>query len=399
VLPVFALGMNPGIGTAFLLLFEDLAKRRYLMAKQKKNGIQTDRRPEFHSGSRLLNRTFFLILLAGAALLVFFVARVFLLPILLAAIAAALFYPLNRRVLKNLKGRSSLSALFSVAIFCLIILVPAALLGYLVTQNVIEVTRLVNRNVPQIRSWIQSVESWISTLPFVQGQRVSTLIDSSRLVNIIQRAGSTLVEGATSLAGNIARTMLMLFVFIYSLFFLIRDGEKALQSVSEAIPLPREDKAAITDKFVSVSRATLKSTFIIGGIQGAIGTILFAALGIPGAVLFGVLFLVLAAIPGLGPAVVWLPSTVILFSLGKYFHGAVMLVIGAGVIPLIDYILRPRLVGKDTQLHPLLVFIGVLGGVALFGIWGLLFGPLAMSVAVTLVTIFKRIFKGELKEI
>jgi predicted PurR-regulated permease PerM len=369
------------------------------MSKQKKSEKESDRHSEFYSGSRRLNRTFFLILLAGAALLVFFVAKVFLLPILLASIAAALFYPLHRAILKSLKGRSTLAALFSVVIFCLIILIPIALLGYVVTQNVIEVTRLVNRNVPQIKSWLQGVDSWISTLPFVQGQRVSALFDSARLINIIQRTGTTLVEGATSLAGNIARTMLLLFVFIYSLFFLIRDGNKALISVSEAIPLPKEDKLAIIDKFVSVSRATLKSTFIIGGIQGTIGTILFLALGIPGAVLFGVLFLVLAAIPGLGPAVVWLPSTVILFTLKKYLQGVIMLVIGAGVIPVIDYTLRPRLVGKDTQLHPLLVFIGVLGGVALFGIWGLLFGPLAMSVAVTLVTIFKRIFKGELKEI
>jgi predicted PurR-regulated permease PerM len=304
-----------------------------------------------------------------------------------------------RRILKRFKQKTTLAALFSVLIFCLIILIPIALLGYLVTQNVIEITRLVNRNLAQIGIWFQSVESWIVNLPFIEGQRVSTLIDSARLVDIIQQAGSTLVDGATSLAGNIARVLLLLFVFIYSLFFLIRDGDKALLSISEAIPLPREDKLAIIDKFVSVSRATLKSTFLIGGIQGVIGTILFLVLGIPGAVLFGVLFLVLAAIPGLGPAVIWLPTTIILFALGRYFQAAVMLVIGGGVIPLVDYLLRPRLVGKDTQLHPLLVFIGVLGGVALFGIWGLLFGPLAMSVAVTLVTIFKRIFKGELKEI
>jgi len=369
------------------------------MAKEKKNRHQPDRSEELQSGSHRLNRTFFLILLAGAALLVFFVAKVFLVPILLAAIAAALFYPLHRRILKRFRDRSSLAALVSVAIFCLIILVPIALLGYLVTQNVIEVTRLVNRNIPQIKTWLQSIQSWIATLPFIEGQRASALIDSTRLVNIIQQAGSTLVEKATSLAGNIARTLLLLFVFIYSLFFLIRDGDKALLSVSEAIPLPKEDKLAIIDKFVSVSRATLKSTFLIGGVQGTIGTILFLGLGIPGAVLFGFLFLVLAAIPGLGPAVIWLPATVILFGLGMYLQGVIMLVIGGGVIPLVDYILRPRLVGKDTKLHPLLVFIGVLGGVALFGIWGLLFGPLAMSVAVTLVTIFKRIFKGELKEI
>jgi len=180
---------------------------------------------------------------------------------------------------------------------------------------------------------------------------------------------------------------------------MIRDGDKALLSASAAIPLPKEDRQAIIDKFVSVSRATLKSTFLIGGIQGSIGAILFFALGIPGSVLFGVLFLVLAAIPGLGPAVIWLPTTLILFALGNYLEAVIMLVIGGGLIPLVDYLLRPRLVGRDTQLHPLLVFIGVLGGVSLFGIWGLLFGPLAMSVAVTLLSIFKRIFNVELKEI
>ncbi|UCF99239.1 MAG: AI-2E family transporter [Spirochaetaceae bacterium] len=369
------------------------------MAKEKKNQPEEKRPTTVRRDSQRLNRTFFLVLLAGAALLVFFVARVFLLPVLLAAIAAALFHPLNRRILRRVGNRSTLAAFISLLIFCLIILIPIALLGYLVTQNVIEVTRLVNRNIPQIRIWLQSAESWIANLPFVEGRRISSLIDSTRLVAIIQQTGSTLVEGATSFAGNVARVLFLLFVFIYSLFFLIRDGDKALLSISEAIPLPKEDKLAITDKFVSVSRATLKSTFLIGGIQGVIGTILFLALGIPGAVLFGALFLVLAAIPGLGPAVIWLPTTLILFALDRYFQAALMLVIGGGLIPLVDYVLRPRLVGQDTQLHPLLVLIGVLGGVSLFGIWGLLFGPLAMSVAVTLVSIFKRIFKGELREI
>ena len=145
--------------------------------------------PEPIRQSRLPARVFLgvavVLLLAGAALLVFFVARVFLLPILLAAIAAALFYPLHRRILARFKGRVSLAALVSVAIFCLIILVPIGLIGYLVTQNVIEVSRLINRNIPQIRGWIQSVESWIVTLPFIEERRASSLIDSARLINII----------------------------------------------------------------------------------------------------------------------------------------------------------------------------------------------------------------------
>jgi predicted PurR-regulated permease PerM len=365
----------------------------------KKRILEEGKSGQPQSGSQRLNRIFFLILLIGAALLVFFVARVFLLPILLAAIAAALFYPLHRRILKRVKQKSTLAAFFSLFIFCLIILIPIAVLGYLVTENVIEVTRLINRNIPQIKIWLQNVDSTISNLPFVEGQRISGLIDSTRVVGIIQQSLSSILQSTTNIMGNVARVLLLFFVFLYSLFFMIRDGDKALLSASAAIPLRKEDKQAIIDKFVSVSRATLKSTFLIGGIQGTIGAILFFALGIPGSVLFGVLFLVLAAIPGLGPAVIWLPTTLILFALGNHLEAVIMLVIGGGLIPLVDYLLRPRLVGKDTQLHPLLVFIGVLGGVSLFGIWGLLFGPLAMSVAVTLLLIFKRIFNVELKEI
>ena len=365
----------------------------------KKRILDEGKSGQPQSGSQRLNRIFFLILLIGAGLLVFFVARVFLLPILLAAIAAALFYPLHRRILQTVKQKSTLAAFFSLGIFCLIILIPIAVLGYLVTENVIEVTRLINRNIPQIKIWLQSVDSTISNLPFVEGQRISGLIDTARVVGIIQQSLSSILQSTTNLMGNVARVLLFFFVFLYSLFFMIRDGDKALLSASAAIPLPKEDRQAIIDKFVSVSRATLKSTFLIGGIQGSIGAILFFALGIPGSVLFGVLFLVLAAIPGLGPAVIWLPTTLILFALENYLEAVIMLVIGGGLIPLVDYLLRPRLVGRDTQLHPLLVFIGVLGGVSLFGIWGLLFGPLAMSVAVTLLSIFKRIFNVELKEI
>lgn len=351
------------------------------------------------SGSRKLNRSFFLVLLALALVLVFFVARSYLLPLTLAAIAAALFHPLYKRILRSVHSRETTAALVSLLIFCLIIVVPVALLAYLITQNVLDLMRLVNQNLPQLRNWLQQLEEAIGRLPFVEGQRVSDLIDSERLLGVIQQAGSRLVGAATGLAGDVVRLLLLFFVFLYSLFFLLRDGGKGLRWLAEALPLPEGDRLALIDKFVSVSRATLKSTFLIGGAQGVIGGLLFLALRIPGAVLVGVLFLVLAAIPGLGPVVIWLPTTAALVAARRYWAAAFMLAVGGGLIPLVDYLLRPRLVGQDTRLHPLLVFIGVLGGVSLFGIWGLLFGPLAMSLLVTLLAIFKRIFGRELRGI
>lgn len=351
------------------------------------------------SGSQKLNRAFFLVLLTGALVLVYFVARPYLLPLALAAIAAALFHPLYKRILRGVHSRETPAALLSLLIFCLIIVLPVALLGYLLTQNLIDLVRLINQNMPQIRFWLEQAEAAVGRLPFVEGRRISELMDSERLLGVIQQAGSRLLGAATGLAGDVIRLLLLFFVFLYSLFYLIRDGGKGLRWLAEALPLPEADRLALIDKFVSVSRATLKSTFLIGGLQGVIGGVLFLALGIPGAALFGMLFLVLAAIPGLGPVVIWLPTAAVLVAVRRYGAAALMLGVAGGLIPLADYLLRPRLVGQDTRLHPLLVFIGVLGGVWLFGIWGLLFGPLAMSVLVTLLAIFKRIFRRELREI
>ena len=346
-----------------------------------------------------LKRAFFLILLAGATVLVIVVARFFLLPILLAALSAGLFYPVHRWIAGKLARRGGIAAMISMVLFCLIIVVPVAVLGYFVTDNLIQVGRMVTRNSDQIREFLGSLDARLKELPFMQNPRIAELIDLDQLADLLRRGGSWLLERTADLAGNIARSLLLFFVYLYCLYFFMRDGENALDRIPKALPLSLDDQRAVTDKFLSVTRATLKSTFIIGAIQGVLGGLLFFALGIGAPVLWGFGFLILAAIPGLGAVVIWLPTTVVLVVLGRYIQALVMLAVGGGVIPLVDYLLRPRLVGEDTQLHPVLVLVGVLGGVAVFGIWGLLLGPLVMGVAITLWGIFARIFRGELKEI
>jgi predicted PurR-regulated permease PerM len=190
----------------------------------------------------------------------------------------------------------------------------------------------------------------------------------------------------------------MFFVYLYSLFFFIRDGDRILRNINDAIPLPEEDKLAVGRKFLSVTRATLKSTFIIGGIQGLIGGVLYWAVGIEGPVLWGILIMIFGAIPGIGSVVIWLPTAAVLAILGQYGKTAIVIGVGAAVIPLAE-LLRPYLVGEDTRIHPVLVLVGVLGGIWIFGIVGLLLGPLIMGVAVTLWDIFKRMFGRELDKI
>ena len=368
------------------------------MSKDRANGGPRGARPR-RSSSQKLERTFFLLLLAGATALVLVVARVFLLPLLLAALSAALFHPVHGRIAARLSRRPGLASMISVILFCLIILVPAGVLGYFVTDNLIQVARLASRNSEQIREFLSSIDQRLRKLPALQNPRIGELIDLDRLADLASRAGSWLLERTAELAGDLARSLLLFFIYLYCLYFFMRDGEKALNRVPRAVPLSEEDRKAVTDRFLSVTRATLKSSFIIGAIQGVMGGLLFFLLGIGTPVLWGVGFLILAAIPGLGAVLIWLPATVVLAVLGRYVQALIMLAVGGGLIPLVDYLLRPRLVGEDTQMHPVLVLVGVLGGLAVFGIWGLLLGPLVMGVAVTLWGIFARIFRVELKRI
>jgi predicted PurR-regulated permease PerM len=156
------------------------------------------------------------------------------------------------------------------------------------TALVILVARTAERNSDQIRKFLGGLDERLKQLPALQDARIAEMVNLDRLAAPVQRAGRWLLERTAELAGNIARSPLLFFVYLYCLYFLMRDGEAALSRIPEAIPLSRDDRRAVTDKFLSVTRATLKSTFIVGAIQGVLGGLLFFALGIGAPVLGGV---------------------------------------------------------------------------------------------------------------
>lgn len=365
----------------------------------RSTGKHRNRIPGDTAKTERLKKGFFFLLLAGITALVVLVARSFLLPLLLAAISAGLAYPLKHRLGRRIPDKHNAATLITLVLFCLVIIVPVGLLGYFVVDSLIRLLTDINQNNIDLQSWFRQIEEALEVLPILQNPRINQFLSFDRFADMIQKSGTRFLEDLADLAGQTARSFLLLFIYLYSLYFFIRDGEKMLSFIASAVPLAEGDKRAVIDKFLSVTRATLKSTFVIGAVQGTIGGLLFFFLGIKAPVLWGTGFLILAAVPGLGAVLIWLPATIILLILGNIGKALIMLAVGGAVIPLADYILRPRIVGQDTQLHPILVFIGVLGGVAAFGLWGLLFGPLVMSIAVTVWGIFSRLFRNELEQI
>ena len=220
-----------------------------------------------------------------------------------------------------------------------------------------------------------------------------------------------LVAGATGyLGGFVARELanfvqatagflLLLFVMLYAMFFFLRDGRKMLGRILYVTPLSSEDEYRLVERFASVSRATLKGTLVIGAVQGGLVGIAFAVVGIGGAAFWGTLMAVLSIIPGLGTALVWVPAVIILAAGGNFVKAGGLCLFCALVVGSIDNLLRPVLVGKDTQMHELMIFFGTLGGIIMFGVMGMIIGPIVAALFVTIWEIYGVAFKDILPKV
>jgi predicted PurR-regulated permease PerM len=182
------------------------------------------------------------------------------------------------------------------------------------------------------------------------------------------------------------------------MFFFLVDGDKLLEKILYYIPLEDDDERRMLARFTSVSRATLKGTAVIGLVQGALAGIAFAVAGIPSAVFWAALMAVLSIIPGIGTALVWGPAAVILATQGHWGAASGLAFFCGVIVGGVDNFLRPRLVGKDTEMHDLLILFSTLGGIALFGFIGFIIGPIVAALFVTVWEIYGVVFKDVLPE-
>jgi predicted PurR-regulated permease PerM len=183
------------------------------------------------------------------------------------------------------------------------------------------------------------------------------------------------VDSVSAAARNTVGFLFDLFVMLYSTYFLLVHGRELLAQVMSLVPLRPQQKEVLVDKFLSVSRATLKGTLVIGVVQGGLAGLAFAVAGIGGAAFWGAVMAVLSVIPGVGTALVWVPAVLYLFATGQNMAAIGLLLWCAIVVGTIDNILRPVLVGKDTEMPDILVLFGTLGGLSLFGAVGFVIGP------------------------
>jgi predicted PurR-regulated permease PerM len=213
--------------------------------------------------------------------------------------------------------------------------------------------------------------------------------------------GSTSAFLFAALSATTRATAIFIFQFcvlLYTMFFFLIGGPGLLHRVLAYIPLTEADKQRMLEKFVSVTRATLKGTLLIGVTQGALSGLAFWAVGFDGAIFWGTVMTVLSIIPGIGGALVWVPASIILLTTGEVWQGIALGGFCAFIVGSVDNVLRPRLVGRDTQMHQLLIFFSTLGGLLLFGAMGFILGPILAALFVTSWEMFGISFRTALAE-
>ena len=209
--------------------------------------------------------------------------------------------------------------------------------------------------------------------------------------------GNFLFKSLSATTRGTVAFFLHLFVMLYAMFFFLMDGPTLIRRIRSYIPLREEDKDRMEERFMSVTRATIKGTFAIGAIQGALGGIGLAVAGIEGSIFWGAIMAVLSVIPGVGAAIVWAPAVIYLLAKGQILTGLLLLAWCAGVVGTVDNVLRPRLVGKDAKMPDLLILLSTLGGIVMFGAVGFIIGPIVAALFITIWDIYGAAFKDLLE--
>ncbi len=345
----------------------------------RKGPYVTIERRHVENGGLIL---FLMLITAGLILIVSGFAG----ALLWAALAALLFQPLFQRLLRRWPTRRNIAATVTLLIITVAVVIPALVLASLVVEQAAGVYTQMRSGQINFAAYFQQVHD---ALPI----RLRDALDhagygsleraQARLSQAIGSSASQLARRAFSLGANAAAFLLAFGVGLYVTFFLLRDGEHIGPAVVRALPLEPSVARRVADKFVAVTRATIKGSGVVALVQGALGAITFWIVGLPAALLWGVLMAIAALLPAVGPAIIWGPVAVYLLATGAIWQAVVVLLSGVLVIGLADNILRPILVGRDTGLPDWLVLVTTLGGIDALGLSGIVIGPLVGALFLT----------------
>ncbi|MDO9231054.1 MAG: AI-2E family transporter [bacterium] len=348
-----------------------------------------------------LNSTFLLILIVLAGICVYLVFKPFLVALFLAFVISQLFKKWYEKINQKFGNRPSLASLALCLILFFILVIPFLLTTSLVASETANLYQSIQKT-----DWQMRLKSF-SEKPIIKSAGLDLSVfnfqdngaDNSPQVNdSLKKVSGFIFSAIKKTYQGVTHFIFMTFVVFFSLYYLFKDGDAIIKKIMTLSPLKNSEESQLLKNFASVSKATLKGSLVIAIIQGFLLTIVFLITGVPSPVIWGVITTIASLIPLFGAGLVWLPASIIMFFMGNIWQGIVIIIFGALVVSTIDNFLRPMLVGKETSLHPILVFLSTVGGIALFGLVGVLLGPVIIVLLISLLDIYQTQFKDELEK-
>ena len=333
------------------------------------------------------NTFFFLFILVVAGIGAYLVFKPFIMAILMAVLVYLFFKDWYKWINKKLGKREALASFITCLLVFLFFITPLILIVTLVIAEagqfykVLQSSDLHSRfdyavNVPLIQQ-------------FLEDFNLKSFFQSEMFFGYLENVGNFFLKALRSTYQNTSQFIFAIFVMFFSLYYFFKDGKAILKKTIQLSPLKAREDKILLKKFGSVSKATLKGFLIIAVIQGFLTGLILWITGVSSPVFLGLITVPLSMIPLFGTGLVWIPAGLIMLAMGNVWQGITILLFGSLLISTVDYFLRPRLVGNQASLHPLLVFFATLGGIAVFGVAGFVIGPVIIVLFISLLETYK----------
>ena len=363
--------------------------------------------------SKLYPRIFFSVLFLAIILLGFFIARPFLPALFTGAIVAYLSYPLYQKILSKIKNKNAASFIVVILIVLLLTLPLLSIIGIVSKEAYDTYAALSQRNATLsqhnlgtnfMKVVCKDESFWACrTIKYFVGFLPNDDLDYYLQVTIEKITGF-IIKNVSGALASVPSFLLNFFVMIFVVYYLLKDGDSIAARIKNILPLKESHKQHVFDRFHHITYAMFYGNISIAVIQGVLGAIGFMIFGVPSPVLWGFVMVLFALIPYFGTAIVWLPAALNLIFAGYLqsdnsltTKGIFLIVYGIAVISSIDNILKPKIIGSKANVHPILILIGVLGGLNLFGFVGIFLGPMMLALLMTFIDVYEE-EKAELEK-
>ena len=309
-------------------------------------------------------------------------------PILWSIVVSIIFYPLYEKFLL-MTNKKSLSSILSLILILLLVIIPSiGILGLITNELIIFINSFDDYSLERYVEMIPN-ESLINDLLAWTGLSITQLTEKAD--DFLLTASKVFYESVSTISANVINFFISLFLFIYLTFFFLKDGEKILQSCMDAFPMKNEDESYLLNEFQKTTRATIKGTIVVALAQGFLGYMTLLLLGVEGALIWGAVMALLSIIPAVGTILVWLPIALVLFANGQMMQASILIFSGIFIIGMIDNLLRPILIGKETKIPDYLILLTTIGGISIFGITGFIIGPIIASLFISIWSLSSRV--------